>query len=194
MVQHISIDRFSERGKELVERVRGMMDRAIESGRTYVETTRSTLEAEAQDLLGKVRSRSQELLHVGLGTRLEQVQRLQGNLSARAEALLKTYGPKVAERLPVAQPAVNLANTLLRQADERLKALLQGARATVWNVPIADYDKLTAPEVIKAIKKLDRSNLELVKAYETAHKARKTVLQELDALLAQAPHNTNGTV
>jgi len=49
--------------------------------------------------------------------------------------------------------------------------------------PIEDYDSLNVSEVVEALQDLYAEDVEVVRAYEAAHKGRKTVLRECDELL-----------
>jgi hypothetical protein len=49
----------------------------------------------------------------------------------------------------------------------------------VSRVPIANYDKLSAAEVSKRLKRLSKVDLGKVEAYERRHKNRKTILQRI---------------
>ena len=51
-------------------------------------------------------------------------------------------------------------------------------------LPITNYDELTAKEIIAQLDELDEPGLEMVKEYESAHGQRKTVLRDLDRMLA----------
>jgi hypothetical protein len=49
-------------------------------------------------------------------------------------------------------------------------------------LPIARYDELTAKEIIGLLDDLDPDQRDRIRAYETAHRARKTVIGKLDRL------------
>ncbi|WEF34460.1 hypothetical protein [Pseudoduganella chitinolytica] len=50
------------------------------------------------------------------------------------------------------------------------------------NVPIANYEQLTVPQVRSALAELTAAQRKKVRTYETAHKNRKGVLAALDRL------------
>lgn len=187
MASLLNIEELKERQQELITRAREMFDKAIESGKSYVEVTRSNIESEVEDLFGKVRefsAKGQATLQTQASKQIENVQKLQHDLVGRAEALLEQYGPEIEKRLPAAASAVELAEQLLKSADERLKALLNKAvDALGAGFPIKNYADLTVAEIKKALAKLSRAELEIVKAYEAANKARKSVLADIESLL-----------
>jgi len=67
----------------------------------------------------------------------------------------------------------------------KLSASSPTASAEEGSFPIAGFDDLNAKEAIKAISALEyEEDLLEVKAYEEAHKNRKTVVAEIEAILA----------
>lgn len=50
------------------------------------------------------------------------------------------------------------------------------------DLPLADYDSLAASQVIPRLSGLDKDELEAVRAYEAAHRGRKTILGKLAQL------------
>ena len=54
------------------------------------------------------------------------------------------------------------------------------------NLPIKDYQHLTATQVAGRLSKLSKKELQQVKRYETSHKDRKTVLERLERALQAA--------
>lgn len=47
---------------------------------------------------------------------------------------------------------------------------------------IRDYDELSAPQVVERLEGLEPEELDAVRAYETAHRGRRTVLGKIDQL------------
>jgi hypothetical protein len=50
---------------------------------------------------------------------------------------------------------------------------------------IAGYDDLPAADIVPRLAALDRGELEAVRAHEAAHRARRTILNRVDQLLAR---------
>lgn len=55
------------------------------------------------------------------------------------------------------------------------------------DLPIANYDELTADEIVGRLKDLSQEELRLVEQYETKNANRSTVLKRLESLRAQEP-------
>ncbi|WP_190816297.1 hypothetical protein [Saccharopolyspora pogona] len=53
-------------------------------------------------------------------------------------------------------------------------------------LPIADYDSLTAGEIVQKLRALSQRELQMVEGYERRHRARATVLHRIDELLAKS--------
>ena len=175
MARTLSMDELAAKRDEFTTQARELLDKAVASGKSYIEVTRSTIENEAQDLLGKVREAG--------GKQLEQVQKIEKDLAGRAEKLIGQYGPELEKRIPAAASAVQLAEQLVKSADERLQKLLGQAADAAWSIPVENYDELNAKDTVKACRTLNAEDLEVIREYEAAHKNRKTVLREIDQML-----------
>ncbi len=49
-------------------------------------------------------------------------------------------------------------------------------------LPIADYDELSASQVVERLEGLDRESLDAIRAYETGHRGRNTILGKIAQL------------
>jgi hypothetical protein len=56
------------------------------------------------------------------------------------------------------------------------------ASPPVESLPIPDYDELSASQVIERLEGLDTASLEAIRAYETQHRARNTILGKIAQL------------
>jgi ferritin-like metal-binding protein YciE len=84
------------------------------------------------------------------------------------------------------------ARRTARQARKATGAARTGRQAkritaTAADVPLADYDKLTASEVAARLPELSQGDLAKVEAYERRHEKRATVLNRIGALKGQEP-------
>jgi len=86
-----------------------------------------------------------------------------------------------------AATATGAAEQALRPGEERAEGEARGAVASEGDLPIANYDSLTANEVIERLPGLSQVELGEVDAYERRHGARKTVLARVDALRGDEP-------
>lgn len=57
-----------------------------------------------------------------------------------------------------------------------------GEPASGADLPIADYDGLSATQIIERLDGLSRGALERIRGYEIAHRARRTILATIDQL------------
>ena len=56
------------------------------------------------------------------------------------------------------------------------------AAPSVESLPIPDYDELSASQVVERLAGLDHDSLDLIRRYETAHRARNTILGKIAQL------------
>ncbi len=57
-----------------------------------------------------------------------------------------------------------------------------GGSSTARGLAIPDYDELSASQVVDRLEGLPRGELDAIRAYETTHRARNTVLGKIDQL------------
>jgi len=174
-------DTLKARRDELVNQSQTFLQNAINNGRSAVGAARSTLEEETRDVLGRVR----ELEHQGrevLSGQLDRLLAIEERLWNGAESFVNDVRPEVAARVPALSPVVDRVEGALKQLralDDKLHAAI-GARIA----PIEGYDELNARDVIAKVEKLNAAELTAVRAYEAAHKNRKTVLRAIDEQLS----------
>jgi hypothetical protein len=70
------------------------------------------------------------------------------------------------------------------RANESRSTLLETIESRFVELPIPTYDALTAEEINERLEKLDVGDLKSVRRYEADTKARSTVLDKIDSLLA----------
>lgn len=120
----------------------------------------------------------------------EQVEK--GIAAARkgAEAVLGGIGD---ERGPIAQPpepAPTQANSTATKAmqaksESAVKSTDdagEDAKPSATTLGIPDYDELSASQVVQRLDGLQAGELDAVRAYETAHRARRTILFKIEQL------------
>lgn len=101
---------------------------------------------------------------------------------AHAEAVLTELGL----RPSAASPATRVAEPAAAPVPAPTAAPAPTARssAAAAELPIADYDSLAASQVIPRLTGLEVDELEAVRAYEAAHRGRKTILGKVAQLQA----------
>ncbi len=92
--------------------------------------------------------------------------------------------PDAAEDVPPprhapSEPAAPSPNASSRQAGESTAASTAPTAATLG---IPDYDELSASQVVERLDGLHAGELDAVRAYEEAHRARRTILYKIEQL------------
>jgi ElaB/YqjD/DUF883 family membrane-anchored ribosome-binding protein len=149
-------------------------------------------------------SRTLDTLRTTLGERTEQLKQRGEELRAKGEELRHRAEERVETnrgRLLQAEAAVleGAANALARAREtlgeraafaergenalrEALVALRAGHTATL---PVPGFDTMSVKEALPRFAVLDLAELRTLRAFEAKHKARVTVLRELDKRIAQ---------
>jgi hypothetical protein len=168
-----SRERATAAADAAIERIRNLNERIMESvrqrGEAALETYERTLKIVA-DYQEAVAKRGPDWVSGLARAQAEFTRELASVSPAAARALrdrmeeLTGAATRQARRAPGAQTAEGTA---------------RGAAAREQDLPIANYDKLSAAEVVKRLPRLSKANLSKVEAYERRHKNRKTVLDRI---------------
>ncbi len=71
------------------------------------------------------------------------------------------------------------------KAHDKRATILQAVEGKLVDLPIPTYDALSAEEITGRLGRLDRSELETIKSYESATKVRSTIIEKVDELLSK---------
>lgn len=72
----------------------------------------------------------------------------------------------------------------LDKLEKRLQEVEKSLSNRIHKLPIEDYDRLNADEVVKQVDSLDAEGLRAIRAYESQHKGRVTILKAIDSRIA----------
>jgi len=144
----------------------------IESTRQQVTDWRSEQLHDLQDRQKTLLKHGESALHNGRGA----LRGLEANTLESARDLLAWAGDNLGERAAFLKRGKDAL-------DEALVALRAGHSATL---PIEDFDQLSIKKVRPLLADLGSAELRTLRAYEARNKDRKTLLTELDALIASA--------
>jgi hypothetical protein len=161
-------------------------DDLVERSTTVAQRTRKR----SVDVLGKVQS-SASAWQRNVATEAARVGKeeprwfrfvtLRTRILSRADALLGRFAEELRARL-IRLRALELPRGGKRKTSTKRKAANgNGSRKLV--LPIADYETLSAKEVLAEIPRLSPAQAKTVFEHETAHKQRKTVLNALESRL-----------
>jgi hypothetical protein len=100
----------------------------------------------------------------------------------RAEILTAGLRPAEGQGAPAGPPPAPPARPPAPQAPVAGKAAPTAARPRAQDLPIPEYDGLSASQVVQRLTGLRPDELEAVRAYEASGRGRKTVLGAIDRL------------
>ena len=144
-----------------------------------LETTRKQIKDWRSDQFDELQARQKSLLEQGesaLHSGRGALRSLEANTLESARDLLAWAGDTLGPR----------ADFLARgreALDEALVALRSGHSATL---PVDGFDQLSIKKLLPLLAALDASELRTLREYESRHKARKTLLAQLDERIATA--------
>ena len=169
-----NLETAAQRVREVNERI---LERARRGGQASLEAYEGLLTSVA-DYQQSVGERS--------GDFVSRVGRAQAEFTRE----LAKAGPSAARR--VRSAVGDLTSGAARQARrvpgaKDAEGEIRGVGATQDDLPIGNYDKLNASEVVRRLPKLSETNLAKVDAYERKHQNRKTVRDKISSLRGQQP-------
>ena len=191
-----------DQAKALVEEGTNWLDQAEQRGMKLEETLNDqllTLDNQAAHELKKWRARLQPKPQAVKSEPTRATTTIEHEIEQRIEQLLTHLGiphrdrlerlsreidalsRKLDEQLQQAQTAATEKQPAEKQATEE-----QVAEESEAVLPLPDYDKLNAKTVMSQLKQLDAEQLQAVRAYESTHAARVTVLREIDQQMKRA--------
>lgn len=100
----------------------------------------------------------------------------------QVESILGEFGLGSNGQMPAAEPRPAAAPASAEPEAVSEAPAAPRASAAAHELPLADYDSLAASQVIPRLIGLDADELEAVRAYESAHRGRKTILGKLAQL------------
>ena len=164
----------------------------VESPRRLIDASRGALNTtrdEADQLLERGENLFDKLVERGEEIETQQVNRIQrvwkgaADLSRkqidRVEHLAEQQMQFVLRTFNIpSMEDISRLDKELERMNRKLDAQLKDKQLAA--MPIANYDDLTAKEIIAQLNELDEVGLKAVEEFETAHGQRKTVLREVD--------------
>jgi ferritin-like metal-binding protein YciE len=102
---------------------------------------------------------------------------------------LREVGEAVKDRAETVQSQARVKARRARQVPgvARVEGQVKGAVAAAGDLAIANYDKLTAREIVERLPELSQIELAKVEVYERGHQSRSTILTRASALTAREP-------
>jgi hypothetical protein len=83
---------------------------------------------------------------------------------------------------PATSPTTHPSEPPVRPVEEEAGREEVGAKPSATTLDIPDYDELSASQVVERLDGLQPSELEAVRDYEEAHRARRTILFKIEQL------------
>ncbi len=173
-------DELAQRGAKLAGATRDRSLEALEKVRGGALDWRRTLKARRTELGD---SKHGLFAFAGLQLRLiDGVDRALASFSDRVRAEMKRL-THLELPSPVSAPAPALAEPSSNASTPKKARAKAKAASKRLVLPIADYDTLTAKEILAELPRLTEAQCKAVHAIERAHKQRKTILAALEARL-----------
>lgn len=180
------IDRGQERVRPLEGHIRQRAGRVETDIRSTATTTRKTVKktaARAKATATKTSGRAKTVAR----TTAPKMPRVAAPRSA-SELPITHYGSLTVEE--ITKQLVGLTQTDLakvykyERAHHNRSTILEAIDGKLIDLPIATYDALTVEEINKRLESLSEAELRTLRRYESGTKARATVIEKIDSLLA----------
>jgi len=158
------------------------IDRIQEQAKKAEDLTKEQVE-KTREQLKELQSRGRDLVNKSGETIKTRATRSRRNITlAEAQALdtVSAWIERVHEATGERAEWLDRGRTFMDQVANEIRL----GNLTVEDLPIAGYDTLGVKKIGEALKELDPSQRELIRAYELTHKNRVTVFRAVDRLNA----------
>lgn len=172
------------------QRLQSLFQDLIDRGQVRLQPVERTVRRRGNDAQESARS-----------TVKKTAKRAQAVSAAVAPKLPRVAAPKSASDLPISGynslTAADIVSRLqgltqtdlarvykYEQANEDRSTILEAIDSKLIDLPITTYDALTVDEIVSRLDKLSQKELKLIRRYEQDTKARSTILEKLDSLVA----------
>lgn len=156
------------------DRIQEVVDDAVKRGRM----TRGDANELVSNLVERSRKAREDLL--------EDLEKLLRDARKEVEARMKDVETRVAPTRKRVERAAGRVGRAARDASEGPLAradTLRRRAGVAGGTPIAGYDNLTAPQVKRRLRGLNKADLRKVRTQEKRGKARKSILDDVEKLL-----------
>ena len=163
--------------------------RLVDASRGALTTTREEadqLVARGENLFDKLAERGAEIETA----QTNRIYRIWHGWESRSRQQLQRVEHVAEEQMQFVLRTLNIPSmTDIKRLDKELERLNRKLDAQLKEkqlaaMPIANYDDLTAKEIIAQLDGLDEAGLKSVEQFESAHGQRKTVLREIEHRLS----------
>ncbi len=155
----------------------GFVTMCVSRGRTEIQGRQALLDEQlerARDLGRTAASHAPDYFRGDLSTRVDAAR-------AKAQETLSSMGLGARSEPESTKPAGD-ASATRESASSAASPNGDEAAKGSSDLPIPDYDALAATQVVDRLAGLEREELEAIRAYETSHRARKTILGKIEQL------------
>ncbi len=169
------LETLNKRSSEIAERGQQVFTTAYQRGLDVVGID----EDEVRDRFDQLKGRRQELetrIQKTLGEQVRELQNIEVRVIGRLEEAVGSFRDMVSNNF-------NRFSESLDKLEKRLQEVEKDLSTRIHQLPIENYDRLNADEIVKQIDSLAEDALAAVRAYEAQHKGRVTVLKAIDSRL-----------
>jgi uncharacterized membrane protein len=170
------LENLNKRSSEIAEKGQKYLSQAYQKSLDALgldeEEVRKRLEQ-----LNEQRTKIESQVSQAVSTQLKDLQGLEVKLLGRLEEAVVSF-KKVTEN------NYEKLSQSLDKLEKRIQEVEQNIAAKKSALPIEDYDRLNAEEIVKRLEALPSEQLVALRGYEAGHKGRVTILKAIDAKIA----------
>jgi DNA anti-recombination protein RmuC len=170
------IDTINKRSSELAEKSQKAISTAYQRSLDVFGLD----EDEMRDRLDQLKNRGEQIeatVQKTINDQLKELQLAEVKVINRLEEAVGSFKDLVSTNY-------GRISTSLDRLEGRLKDVEKSLSNRIHQLPIEDYDRLNADEIVRQIDALGANGLSTLRDYEAGHKGRVTILKAIDARLA----------
>jgi hypothetical protein len=170
------LENINKRSSELAEKSQQFISTAYQKSLDAVGLD----EEEVRKRIAQIndqRSKLETSVSTSFGSQLRELQSLEVKILSRLEEAVANFKGLV-------ESNYGRLTESLDKLEKRIQDVEKSLASRISKLPIEDYDRLNADEIVRKIEALPGEELKVLRGYEAEHKGRVTILKAIDAKLA----------
>ncbi len=174
-------------GKTLLEKPE--IKKVLDQGQDVIKNVTDSatqLRGNLESTVKNAETQGKTLLQNTLTQVLDSTSKIENEVIEAANRALDSSAKFADEKAPFLADYIGKAREALNAVNAGFTKIQVSVKVNSGSVPIAGYDDLNAKKAAAAVKKLSNEELLVVQSYESSKKNRRTVLSEIESLLADS--------
>lgn len=170
------LENLNKRSSELAEKSQALITQAYQKSLDVLGLDEQEIRKRL-DQLNDQRTKIESTVQQTVSLQVKELQTIEVKILGKLEEAVGTVKS-------LAESNFDRLSASLDKLEKRIQDVEKNLAAQINKLPIQDYDRLNADEIVRQIETLPGDDLKALRGYEAQHKGRVTILKAIDAKLA----------